>query len=111
MGKYKVYISSASIGTPATDTGLIYAPRRGANGNVSIKKSNDTSIKLISSNSSLTSNLNPKEIKNKLPRGVQSWMIDTELELTGMQARMAYIEGAAGNFENGRTKWGEFVKH
>lgn len=112
MGKYKVYISSESIGTPATDTGLIYAPRRGASGNVSIKKVNDTTVKLISLNSSLTSNLNPKEIKNKLPNNIQRKMTDTELELNNMQARIEYITGVGddNSFDRGYTTWGKFVK-
>ena len=112
MGKYKVYISSESIGTPATDTGLIYAPKRGASGNVSIKKVNDTTIKLISLNSSLTSNLNPKEIKNKLPNYIQQEMTYTEQEFNNMQSRIEYITGVGddNSFDIGYTAWGKFIK-
>ena len=111
MGKYKVYISSESIGTPATDTGLIYAPKRGTGGNISIKKVNDTTVKLISLNSSLTSNLNPKDIKNKLPNDIQQYMTDAENKW-GMGGRLDYITGYLSDpFDNGYTRWGEFVKH
>jgi hypothetical protein len=108
MGKYKVYISSTSIGTPATDTGLIYAPKRGTGGNISIKKVNDTTIKLISLNSSLTANLNPKEIKNKLPNDIQKYMSDAENYC--MSARLDYITGYGDSFDRGYTTWGKFVK-
>lgn len=96
MGKFKLYINGDQSTAP-NNTGLVKSPVRGQSGNVSIKMVYDDTVKQISLNGNLTSNLNPLNIKDKLPAGVQA-LFDQRINAKPSQ-NFAYI----GSYDDGIT--------
>jgi len=107
MGKYKIYIDNTYPSSTLSETGIVTAPKRNTSGDVKLKKVNASQTRSFYINGSLTRNLNPINIKSKLPAGIQGRMNSIENYIG--ESRWSYIEGGTGNLNNGRTRWGSFL--